>query len=102
MNDHPSSSGRRRLGWLAAIAIASALLVFIVAGLLTSIFERKQEARSPYVRLVEVSEETTDPAAWGVNWARQYNDYLRTAEPTKTRFGGSESLPARKPRRFPG
>lgn len=101
MSDHQSSAGRRRLGWLAAIAVASALLVFIVAGLLTSIFERKQEARNPYVRLVEVSEETTDPAAWGVNWAREYNDYRRTAESTKTRFGGSESLPAEKAAAFP-
>ena len=95
MTDQPRT-GRRTFGWLAAMAIASASLVFIVAGLLTSIFERKQEARNPYVRLVEVSEETTDPSAWGVNWAREYNDYLRTAEPTKTRFGGSESLPAEK------
>ena len=70
--------------------------MFVIAGLLTSIFERKQEARNPYVRLVEVSEETTDPAPWGVNWPREYDDYRRTAEPTKTRFGGSESLPAEK------
>src|SRR5215218_5495697 len=100
MSTQPST-GRRRIGWLAAIAIASALLVFIVAALLTSMVERKQEARNPYVRLVEVNEETTDPAAWGVNWARQYNDYLRTAEPTKTQFGGSESLPAQKSAAFP-
>ena len=75
--------------------------MFLLAGLLTSIFERKQEARNPYVRLVEVSEETTDPAAWGVNWPREYDDYRRTAEPTKTRFGGSESLPAEKAAAFP-
>ena len=40
--------------------------------------ERKQEARNPYVRLVEVNEETTDPAAWGVNWRR---DTATTCEP---------------------
>jgi nitrite reductase (cytochrome c-552) len=96
-----SATGRPRTGWLIAIAVASGLLVFLAAALLTSIFERKQEARNPYVRLVEVSEETTDPAAWGVNWAREYNDYLRTAETTKTRFGGSETLPAEKAAAFP-
>jgi nitrite reductase (cytochrome c-552) len=64
-------NGKRRFGVLAAIAGLCALLVFLVAGLLTSIFERKQEARNPYVRLVEVNEETTDPAAWGVNWPRE-------------------------------
>ena len=101
MNEDQSRTRRRSFGWFAAIALVSALLVFVVAGLLTSIFERKQEARNPYVRLVEVNEETTDPAAWGVNWSREYNDYLRTAEPTKTRFGGSESLPAEKAAAFP-
>ena len=92
---------RRQGRWIAVIAVVSALLVFIVTGLLTSIFERKQEARNPYVRLVEVSEETTDPAAWGVNWAREYDDYLRTTESTRTRFGGSEALPAEKAAAFP-
>ncbi len=45
---------------------------------------------------MEVREETTDPAAWGINWAREYDDYKRTAEMTQTRFGGSETLPSEK------
>jgi nitrite reductase (cytochrome c-552) len=93
---------KRRLAWiLAATAAASAVAAFLVAGLLTSIFERKQEARNPYVRLVDVTEETTDPAAWGVNWPREYDDYKRTAEVSRTRFGGSETLPAEKAQTFP-
>jgi len=86
---------------LIGIAVVCAALVFLLAGLLTSIIERKQEAKNPYVRLVEVSEETTDPAAWGVNWAREYDDYKRTAEVTQTRFGGSETLPAEKAGAYP-
>ena len=39
--------------------------VFLLAALLTSIFQRKQEAKNPYVRLVEVNEETTDPGRLG-------------------------------------
>src|SRR4051794_5210100 len=101
MTDSQRTTGRRKAGILAAIAAVCALLVFLVAGLLTSIFERKQEARNPYVRLVEVNEDTTDPAAWGVNWAREYDDYKRTSESTKTRFGGSESLPAQKAKANP-
>jgi len=93
--------GRRRIGWLVAVVIASAVAMFAIASLLTSIVERKQEARNPYVRLVEVNEETTDPAAWGVNWRREYSDYLRTAESSKTRFGGSETLPSEKADAFP-
>ena len=72
--------GDVRLRCWSASSSVCAVLVFLVAGLLTTIFERKQEARNPYVRLVEVSEETTDPAPWGVNWPREYDDYRRTAE----------------------
>src|SRR4029453_7306652 len=91
-------SGPRRHGMLVFIAVAGAVAVLaaLVAALLTSIFERKQEAKNPYVRLVEVGEETTDPAPWGVNWSRQFDDYRRTSEGTKTRFGGSETLPEQK------
>src|SRR5690349_4854140 len=96
MSDASPTRRRRSTLLLAGIAGLCAVLVFVVAGLLTSIFQRKQEAKNPYVRLVEVNEDTTDPAAWGVNWAREYDDYKRTAEPTKTRFGGSETLPAEK------
>jgi len=95
------SDPRPRIRWRAVaipaiVAGTCALLVFVVAGLLTSIFERKQEAKNPYVRLVEVSEETTDPAAWGINWSREYDDYRRTSEVTRTHFGGSEALPTEK------
>ena len=101
MSESPGAPKRQRsLVFLVAAAVC-ALLVFLVTGLLMSIFERKQEAKNPYVRLVEVREETTDPAAWGVNWSRQYDDYKRTAEPTKTKFGGSETLPAEKAQAFP-
>ena len=85
---------------LALAAAASAL----VTGLMVSIFERKQEGRRGEVRLVEVGEDDTDPARWGVNWPRQYDRYRRTAEATRTRFGGhggSESLPAQKIERDP-
>lgn len=86
---------------LIAIFVVVAIAVALVASLLTSIFERKQEAKNPYVRLVDVTEDTTDPAAWGINWSRQYDDYKRTAEVTKTRFGGSETLPAEKAQASP-
>ena len=55
MSDTQPSSGRRRLVTFLGIAAVSAVLFFLVIGLLTSIFERKQEALNPYVRLVEVN-----------------------------------------------
>ena len=75
-----------------------------LTALLTNIFERKAEQRNPYVRLVEVGENDTDPAKWGRNWPAQYDGYKRTALPTKTRFGGhggSEALPEEKIERDP-
>ena len=86
---------------LVSVAIAFAALGFLVSSLLTNIFERKQEAKNPYVRLVEVTEATTDAAPWGINWAREYDGYRRTNEVTRTKYGGSEALPAEKIERDP-
>lgn len=75
-----------------------------VTALLVNVFERKEEARNPFVRLVEVDEDTTDPAVWGVNWPKQYDTYKMTAHPTKTKYGGhggSEALPQEKIERDP-
>ena len=36
-----------------------------------------------------------------MNWAREYDDYKRTAEVTQTRFGGSETLPSEKAKANP-
>ncbi|NNJ70255.1 MAG: ammonia-forming cytochrome c nitrite reductase subunit c552 [Kiritimatiellales bacterium] len=70
-----------------------------VAALLANIAERKAEAKHRYVRVVEVTEDTTDPAEWGKNWPKQYDSYKRTALPTKTKYGGhggNEALPEQK------
>lgn len=75
-----------------------------VTALLINIMERKDEARTQYVQIKEVDEETTDPAVWGQNWPRQYESYKRTAISTRTRFGGhggSEALPEEKIERDP-
>ncbi|MDJ0762957.1 MAG: ammonia-forming cytochrome c nitrite reductase subunit c552 [Myxococcota bacterium] len=75
-----------------------------VTALLLNISERKAEQRNQFVRLVEVTEDTTDPAKWGVNWPKQYDTYKLTAQATRTRFGGhggSEALPEEKIERDP-
>ncbi len=84
---------RRRLGMFAAVAAAAALVTVIVTGLLINIFERKQESRNPFYRVVELTDETEDPALWGKNFPLQYDDYRRTVDQVRTRFGGSEALP---------
>jgi nitrite reductase (cytochrome c-552) len=85
-----SLPGRPRASWLfllAAFAGVAGLTVLLVA-LLTNIFERKQEARQPFVRLVEVTDDTADPKVWSQNWPLQYDSYLKTSMPTATRYGG--------------
>ena len=84
---------------LIVIAAVSAALVFLVASLLTSIFQRKQEGRNPYVRLVDVSEETTDPGAVGhqlVARVRRLQAHRRS-DPDAFRWIGSP--PCREGRR---
>lgn len=87
------------------------LVLLLVAGataaitaLLVNVFERKAEERNAYVLLQPVTENDTDPAKWGANWPKQYDGYKRTAQATRTRFGGhggSEAMPAEKLERDP-
>jgi nitrite reductase (cytochrome c-552) len=88
-----------RRGVLLGIALGSAIVAAVTASLITSIFQRKVEATKPYVRVVDVGENDTDPAKWGRNWPSQYDSYKQTARHTSTRFGGhggSETLPTQK------
>jgi nitrite reductase (cytochrome c-552) len=64
-----------------------------VTALLVNIFERKQEARNPFYRVVELNDDTDDPAVWGRNFPLQYDGYRRTVDQVRTRYGGSEALP---------
>src|SRR5688572_29384790 len=92
---------RRRVVLTAGVVALSGGVAFLATALLMNIFQRKQEAKNPYLRLVEISEETTDPAPWGMNWPRQYDGYRRTADISRTQYGGSEALPDEKIERDP-
>lgn len=85
-----------RLAWLTALTAVAALATIGVAGLLVNIFERKQEARTPFVRLVEVNEVSSDPKPWGVNFPVQYESYMRSADNNRTEYGGNHALPPSK------
>jgi nitrite reductase (cytochrome c-552) len=78
---------------LIAIAAVAALAAVAVIALLVNIFERKQEARNPFYRVVELTDETEDPAIWGKNFPLQYDGYRRTVDQVRTRYGGSEAVP---------
>jgi nitrite reductase (cytochrome c-552) len=96
------TSGGIGLYLLAVVAIAA--LAAGITLMLHNISVRKMESRHPYVRVVEVTEEDTDPAKWGKNWPKQYDSYRQTAQATHTRFGGhggNEALPEEKIERDP-
>ena len=98
----PPSRFNRRV--FAAIVVCAALATAGVTALLINIFERKAEQRTPYVRVVEVGEDDTDPVKWGKNWPAEYDGYKRTAITTHTRFGGhggNEAVPQEKIDRDP-
>jgi nitrite reductase (cytochrome c-552) len=88
-------AGHRPLFWALLLAVAAAA-TFGVTALLVTIFQHRQEARTPFVRLVEVDEITTDPVPWGVNWPSQFDTYRRTVDDRETQHGGSSAMPASK------
>ncbi|HSR99646.1 MAG TPA: ammonia-forming cytochrome c nitrite reductase subunit c552 [Kofleriaceae bacterium] len=100
----PTERKRSRHLVYAAIGVAAAAAAAGLVALLVNIFERKAEGRSPYVRVVDVGEDDTDPAIWGKNWPAQFDSYKRTAITTRTRFGGhggNEAMPEEKIERDP-
>ncbi|MBZ4394088.1 ammonia-forming cytochrome c nitrite reductase subunit c552 [Myxococcus sp. MISCRS1] len=100
MTEPQKAPGKRR--WLSgvrlvvAVAVAAALASAGVTALLVNIMERKQEARNPFYRVVELDDTITDPAVWGKNFPLQYDSYKRTVDQQRTRYGGSEAV-ARTP-----
>lgn len=91
---------RRRVMPFVATVVFTALVTAGIAYMLVNIFTRKQEAKNPYLKLVNVDNNTTDPKVWGSNWPRQLDGYQRTVDRTHTRYGGAdgseaESAPSR-------
>jgi nitrite reductase (cytochrome c-552) len=97
----PTNNSSRRAGrrFVLLMALVATLATIGGVALLINIFERRQEGRNPFYRVVELTDETEDPAIWGKNFPLQYDDYKRTVDQTRTRYGGSEALP-RTPTNF--
>jgi nitrite reductase (cytochrome c-552) len=86
----PRLYGLKVLVLVGFIAFAAAI---IGLALLTNIIERKNEARNPFYRVVELTDDTVDPEIWGKNFPLQYDGYKKTVDQTRTRYGGSEAHP---------
>ena len=94
MSDQKPSGMR---GWsrsaVLTVAIVAAIGTAAIAALLVNIMEKKGEAQNSFFRVVELTDETEDPAIWGKNFPLQYDAYLRTVDQQRTRYGGSEAMP---------
>jgi nitrite reductase (cytochrome c-552) len=88
----PTRTRRPAVRWIALV-LGVAFVTIGLAALLTNIFERKQEARDPFYRVVALTDSTTDPAEWAKNFPIQYDAYRRTVDQVRTRYGGSEAMP---------
>jgi nitrite reductase (cytochrome c-552) len=94
MTDPVTPRRSRWRNWLLYLVtiLVTAGATYAVVALLMNIRERKQEAQQHYLKIVELTEDTIDPAEWGKNFPREYDGYRRTAENTSRRHGGSEAL----------
>jgi nitrite reductase (cytochrome c-552) len=79
--------------WMFIAAGVAAIATVLITALLVNIFERKSESRNPFYRVVEITDDIDDPAIWGKNFPFQYDSYLKTADMTRTKYGGSEAFP---------
>ena len=84
---------KRSVRFILLTTIIATLAAVGGVALLVNILERRQEARNPFYRVVEITDETTDPSVWGKNFPLQYDAYLRTVDQVRTRYGGSEAVP---------
>ena len=92
-NNEPHSDAHRSKRMMVITVVVSAVAALAITALLVNIFERKQEARNPYYRVVELNDTIDDPATWGKNFPMQYDDYLKTVDQKRTLYGGSEAMP---------
>ncbi|MBI5686709.1 MAG: ammonia-forming cytochrome c nitrite reductase subunit c552 [Verrucomicrobia bacterium] len=89
----PSLSSGKALRVIAIVVVIAAAVSFGGIAFLVNIMERKQEAKNPFYRVVELTNEIEDPAVWGKDFPHQYDDYKKTTDQVRTKYGGSEALP---------
>lgn len=74
------------------VGVGSALAAGGASALLVTIVEHKEEARSPFFRVVALDDRTDDASIWGKNFPLQFELYKRTALQAATRYGGSREV----------
>lgn len=92
--ENKTGSRTRLFGLKAIVLVAVVSFIAAIFGvyMLTNIIERKNEARNPFFRVVELTDDTVDPEVWGKNFPLQYDGYKKTVDQVRTRYGGSEAV----------
>lgn len=85
---------RGNAGVLLLAFLAAAIATALVAWVLISIYGHKQDARQPFVRVVELNEISVDPEPWGLNWPHHFDGWKSTAGDKF--YGGSNAMPQSK------
>jgi nitrite reductase (cytochrome c-552) len=83
----------RRLLPLVVVALVATAASVGGMVLFTDILHKQEEAKNPFFRVVELTDETEDPAVWGKNFPLQFDLYKKTSDMVRTRYGGSEATP---------
>ncbi|MCC5829406.1 MAG: ammonia-forming cytochrome c nitrite reductase subunit c552 [Phycisphaeraceae bacterium] len=86
--------GGRKLLVLGSLLVVTLLATLIVTYTLVTMFEHRQDARSPFAMVVQLDETSVNPRLWALNFPHHYDEYLLTAGDQFR--GGSESLPESK------
>lgn len=90
----PHGRPGRRVPLLVLAFLSAAGGTALVTWVLVTMFEHKQDARTPFVRVAEVTEISTDPEPWGRNWPHQFDGWKSTAGDSF--YGGSSAMPESK------
>jgi len=93
MNSDSAAEKPRRLVPLVIVALVAMAAAVGAMLLFTDILHKQEEAKNPYFRVVELTDDTEDPAIWGKNFPLQYDLYKKTTDMVRTRYGGSEATP---------
>ena len=91
--EKPENRKSRTALFFTVIVLASIIVAAGAMLLLINILERKQEAKNPFYRVVDLDENVVDPEIWGKNFPLQFDDYSKTVDQIRTRYGGSEAFP---------
>ncbi len=91
-NPEARSSRKSVMLKFGIVVIIASLTAIAGLALLVNIIERKQEAKNPFYRVVELTDDTEDPLVWAKNFPLQYDGYRQTVDQVRTRFGGSEAV----------